>query len=556
MTMETKAPSTRTVESAPVADVPLAPLPDHWRSLPRAFVHRARSQPGAEAMADSTGASLTYGQTFLRSLALGRVLARTLGPSPYVGVMIPPTVPAAVVNVSLALWGKIAVNLNYTANQRTVDSAIDQTGLTHVLTSKKVLDRVGLQPKGTVVLLEELAKEVGLLDKLWAATVSKAVPISALGSFLPGLKGDGLEETATIIFTSGSTGDPKGVVLSHRNILSNAHAINLQVRLEPTEVVLGILPLFHSFGTTVTLWTALCLGLKTVYHINPLDARVVGKLCQDHGVTIIIGTPTFMRTYLQRCDREQFQTVRRVILGAEKLKPELARDIRETLQIEPLEGYGCTETGPVISVNVDHEIQTPDGRPLAGNRLGTVGRPLPGTAIKTVDPETGADLPRGTEGLIHVQGPQVMVGYHNREEATAKVLKDGWYNTGDLGLLDADGFLKITDRMSRFAKIGGEMVPHLAVESAILEATGATEQAVAVTSLPDPKRGERLVVIHTKELGMPPSEIVRKISETGLPRLWVPSAEEFLEFESIPVLGTGKLDLRRLRELARERSHG
>ncbi len=555
MTLQTKAETVPTAESVPVPDVPLSPLPEHWRSLPRALVHRARSASDAEAMADSTGVSLTYGQTLLRAAALGRVLARTVGPSPFVGVMIPPTVPAAVVNIALALWGKIAVNLNYTANQQTVDSAIDQTGLTHVLTSQKVLDRFPLKPKGKIVLLEELAKQVSLVDKVWAATVSKVVPISALGSFLPGLKGDGLDQTAAVIFTSGSTGDPKGVVLSHGNILSNAHAINTQVRLTKDEVILGILPFFHSFGTTVTLWTALSLGLKSVYHINPMDARIVGKLCQDHGVTIIIGTPTFMRSYLQRCDKEQFQTVRRVILGAEKLKPELARDIRETLQIEPLEGYGCTETGPVVSVNVDHEIKAPDGRSLSGNRLGTVGPPLPGTAIKTVDPETGADLPRGSEGVVHVKGPQVMVGYLHREEATSKVLRDGWYNTGDLGMLDADGFLKITDRMSRFSKVAGEMVPHLAVESAILEATGATEQSVAVTSLPDPKRGERLAVIHTKELGMSPQEIVQKIAASGLPRLWIPSAEEFIEVETIPVLGTGKLDLRRLRELAQEHSN-
>ena len=238
-------------------------------------------------------------------------------------------------------------------------------------------------------------------------------------------------------------------------------------------MVLGILPFFHSFGFTVTLWTVLCLGKRVVYHFNPLDAKIIGTLCEKHGVTLLDGHADFMRTYLQRCEPKQFATLVHLILGAEKLKPELAREIQEKLGIEPMEGYGCTELSPVVAVNTPHEMTLPDGRTVHGNRPGTVGLPLPGTAVKTVDPETGPTSRAGREGMILVKGPQVMVGYLNRPEATAKVLKDGWYTTGDLGYVDADGFLKITDRLSRFSKIGGEMVPHMAVESAIMEATGA-----------------------------------------------------------------------------------
>ncbi len=180
-----------------------------------------------------------------------------------------------------------------------------------------------------------------------------------------------------------------------------------------------------------------------------------------------------MRLYLKSCDPKQFRTITHLLLGAEKLKPELARDIQNALHIDPVEGYGCTELSPVVAVNVPNEVVMPDGRKISGNRLGTVGQPLPGTALKTVDPDTGADLPRGTEGMIAVKGPQVMVGYLNRPEATAQVKKDGWYSTGDLGYVDSDGFLKITDRLSRFSKIAGEMVPHLGVESAIMEIDGS-----------------------------------------------------------------------------------
>jgi acyl-[acyl-carrier-protein]-phospholipid O-acyltransferase/long-chain-fatty-acid--[acyl-carrier-protein] ligase len=376
-----------------------------------------------------------------------------------------------------------------------------------------------------------------------------------LGAFAPGLRSDCLDAEATVIFTSGSTGDPKGVVLSQRNILSNIHQVDAHVHLQPEEVVLGILPFFHSFGFTITIWTALCLGKKVVYHVNPLDARTVGKLCQEHGVTLLVATPTFARLYLKNCEPRQFRAITHFILGAEKLKPELARDIQRTLGIEPLEGYGCTELSPVVAVNLPREVELSDGRKVAGNRPGTVGLPVPGTAIKTVDPDTGADLPEGAEGVIAVKGPQVMAGYLNRPEATDQVIKNGWYITGDIGYVDPDGFLKITDRSSRFSKIAGEMVPHVSVESAIMEATGVDEHHVAVAGLPDPKHGERLCVLYT-DLGMPPVEAHHRLNAGPLPKVWIPSVRDFIHVEEIPITATGKVDLRQLREIALRKSAG
>lgn len=530
----------------------LTPLPRAWTSLPWAFVRAARANSRKVAMADSSGASLTYGNLLLRSIVLGRVLARRLGPEPYVGLLLPPAVPSAVANLALALWGKIPVNLNYTASQRLIDSSIDQCGIKHVITSRRALDKLNLAPKGTLIHLEDVPGQVKTVDKVVAAGLVKLAPEALLRAALPGLRNDNMEATATVIFTSGSTGDPKGVLLSHRNVLSNVHQMDQHLDLLPDETVLGILPYFHSFGFTVTIWTVLSLGRTVVYHNNPLDARHVGDLCAKHGVTMLVGTPTFMRLYLQKCKPEQFSKLIHLLLGAEKLKPELARSIRETLGIDPMEGYGCTELSPVVAVNQRGDKMTADGRKVAGNRLGTVGTPLPGTAIQTRDPDSGEALPPGTEGMIHVKGPQVMVGYLNRPETTAQVLRDGWYCTGDLGFVDADGFLSITGRLSRFSKIGGEMVPHEALESAIMSATGVTEQNVAVTSLPDPKRGERLVVVHTG-IGHTPEEVCRKLNESAIPKLWIPSPDSFIAVESLPVLGTGKLDLRGLRELAGER---
>jgi acyl-[acyl-carrier-protein]-phospholipid O-acyltransferase/long-chain-fatty-acid--[acyl-carrier-protein] ligase len=505
-------------------------------------------------MADSTKASLSYSDTLLRSIILSRVLRRLVGPAKFVGLLLPPTVPSAVANLALALLGKVPVNLNYTASQALVDSSIAQCGITHVITSRKVLDKFGIEPQGTLVFLEDVPQQVRLIDKLIGAAIAKLVPTSLLGSFLPGLRHADLEATATVIFTSGSTGDPKGVVLSHRNVLSNIHQINNHLRLLPEEVVLGILPFFHSFGFTVTIWTVLCLGRNVVYHFNPLDARIIGDLCEQHGVTMIVGTPTFMRTYLKKCAPSQFKALVHLLLGAEKLKPELFDEIKSSLGIAPLEGYGCTELSPVVSVNVLHDVALPGGRTVSGNRPGTVGRPLPGTQIKTIDPDSGAELAEGSSGLILVKGPQVMVGYLNRSEATEKVLNDGWYNTGDLGYVDPEGFLHITDRLSRFSKVGGEMVPHMAVESAILDAAGISEPCVAVTALPDPKRGERLFVVFTNELSISPIEVQKRLLASELPRLWIPAVDDFIRVETIPILGTGKVDLRKLKEIAHDRS--
>jgi len=538
-----------------VPDRPLAPLPKGWTSLGRAFVTSARARPSAPCLADSTGTKLAYGETFLRASALARVLGRIVGTGRYVGVMVPPTVHGAVANLALTLLGKIPVNLNYTASQGIVDSSIDQCGITHVLTSGRVLDKFKIRPKGELVLLEDIPKKVTILDKAFAAFVAKVVPSAALGACLPGLRTQSLDDPATVIFTSGSTGDPKGVVLSHGNVLSNVLQFKQQVELGPDEVILGVLPFFHSFGFTVTIWGVYCLGFKGVYHFSPLDARVIGGLCDEHKATIVLCTPTFFQGYLKRCDRSQFASMRLPILGAEKLKPEVAEQIRSTLGIEPMEGYGCTELSPVVAVNTPNEQPTADGRIVPGNRPGTVGMPVPGTAIKTVDPETGEDLPRGSVGLIHVKGPQVMLGYLNKPEATAKVVKDGWYSTGDLGVVDSDGFLMITGRLSRFSKIGGEMVPHEGVESALVDAAGLKDleaPAVGVTAIPDPKRHERLIVIHTAALKSP-GDVCKALAAGPLPKLWLPSPEDFVLVDALPVLGTGKLDLRGLRTIAEDR---
>jgi len=551
--MNSASPVASTALECPEPDHSLPPLPRSWISLARVFVDQARRVPKKVAIADTSGATLTYADAFLRAVALARVLKRELDEAEYVGVFVPPSAPGAIANLALTLLGKIPVNLNYTAGEAVLDSSIQQAGITHVISSRRAISKFKLTPKCALIHLEDVPRKVTKHDKVMAALISRVIPSDLLGRFLPGLNGSLLDKPATIIFTSGSTGDPKGVVLSHRNVLANVHQINHHLVLSD-EVVLGVLPFFHSFGFTITIWTVLALGKKAVYHFNPLDSRIVGNLCQEHGATLLAATPTFARGYAQRCDPEQFRTMKLLLLGAERLKPEIAQEIEEKLKIAAYQGYGCTELSPVVAVNVPTTMRTPAGLDVAGNRPGTVGMPLPGTAIRTTDPETGTPLPRGTEGIIWVKGPQVMTGYLNRAEETARVIAGGWYNTGDLGFLDADGFLSITGRQSRFSKIGGEMVPHVKVESAIGEVLGVVDGAVAVTAVPDEKRGERLFVVHTS-VSMPPEQIVAQLRNGALPNLWIPSAGDFVEVESLPLLGTGKLDLRRLREIALEHAH-
>lgn len=541
---------TNLADNEPAPAAPMPGLPRHWRSLARAFVHQARAHPAAPAVVDASGQDLSYMALFERAVALGRVLSRRVRRATYIGLCVPPSVPGAVANLAIALRGKVPVNLNYTAGQDHIRAAIRQCRIEQVVAARQVMERFGIRPDVELIYLEDIPPTVTWFDRLWAAVVARAVPVALLGTVLPGLRDDRLDATAGVLFTSGTTGEPKGVVLSQRNLLSNIKQVEVHFQPLPDEVVLGVLPFFHAMGYTVSLWAVLCLGRRAVFHFNPLDAHVVGELCQRQRVTLIVATPTFMRFYLRRCGREQFSTLRCVMLGAEKLSAELAQDIRQTLGIEPLEAYGCTELSPVVSLNVDRVIHTTDGRTIDGHRLGTVGRPVPGTSLKTIGPDTGSDLPPGAEGIVCVKGPQVMVGYLNRPTETAEVVRDGWYVTGDIGRLDADGFLIISDRLSRFSKVGGEMVPHEKVEQIVRAAAGVDEHALVVTGVPDPRQGERLIVVYADLGGKSPDEVARMLIQGSTPRLWIPAVKDYIKIDALPRLGNGKIDLGQVRRLA------
>ncbi|HWB00243.1 MAG TPA: AMP-binding protein [Pirellulales bacterium] len=521
-------------------------------TLPRRMLRQCRRQLFKPKLADSTGTDLSGGMVLLRTLLLRRVLRRDVlaHDERFVGLILPPSAAGVLSNAALALDRRVAVNLNFTASADVMNSCIRQCGIKHVLTSRKVMEKLSAKLDAELVYLEDFRDRVTTLDKLIAGAEAFTTPIPVLERMLR-LTQAGVDDLVTVIFTSGSTGEPKGVMLSHRNVGSNVDAINAIVRLETHDVLLGAIPLFHSLGYTTTMWTVLTLNPKGAYHYSPLDAHGLGKLANQQRATIIITAPTFLRSYLRRCQPEDFAALDVAVAGAEKLPVDLCEAFEEKYGVRPVEGYGTTELSPLVSVNV------PAGRATEANKVvakeGTVGRPVPGVRVEVRDPESGKPLPTGTPGLLWVTGPNVMLGYLNQREMTARVVRDGWYNTGDMASIDADGFITITGRESRFSKLGGEMVPHLRIEEALQQALGSSpdELTIAVTAVPDARKGERLVVLHT-ELSKSPQELTKALAAQGLPNLWIPSADSFYKVDQIPVLGSGKLDLRHMNDLARE----
>jgi len=356
------------------------------------------------------------------------------------------------------------------------------------------------------------------------------------------------QDLSTIMFTSGSTGQPKGVMLTHANIISNLEGLYQAFHVDERDVILGVLPFFHSFGFTGTLWFPLISGLGAVYHFNPLDAKMIGKLVEDHKLSLLMSTPTFLNSYLRRCEPEQFKSLRLVMVGAEKLKESAAQAFQEKFGIRPMEGYGCTELSPIVSVNLpDYEGE---GLAQKAHKPGTIGLPLPGIAVKIVDPETMRTKGPKENGLLLVKGPNVMKGYLFNQAKTQEVLRDGWYKTGDIARMDEDGFITITDRLSRFSKIGGEMVPHIKIEEMIHSILNSTEQNCVVTSVPDDKKGERLAVLCLKDIEI--LSLYEELRKSGLPNLWIPDSQMFFTVDGFPLLGSGKLDLGAVKRQALE----
>ena len=516
------------------------------RPLGECFVQAARENWRRRAVSDSTGKKLTFRETLIGTVALASWLEGRLAGEEKIGLLLPQSIGGVLANLAVTLLGKVSVNLNYTASPEAFRSAMEQCGIRHVLTSRVFLQKLGTvaAPEGSIYL-EDILKSIGPAEKRRAWLKARFAP----RRLLSGTRHFRADDVATIIFSSGSTGDPKGVMLSHHNILSNLESLRMVFHPTPADCICGVLPFFHSFGFTATLWGPLLSGTSVVYHPNPLDGAGVAQTVRRNKATVLFATPTFLMMYIRHATTEDFASLRLVIVGAEKLKKRISDLFEKKFGIRPREGYGATELAPIAALNIPdfdtaciHQV---------GTKEGTVGHPVAGVAVKIVDPETGVMLPPGEPGLMLIMGPNVMLGYLGRPGKTREVIRDGWYDTGDIAVLDRDGFITITDRLSRFSKIGGEMVPHIAVEDELQRGLDTTEQVVAVTSVPDEKKGEKLVVLYADGAGSP-EDLRHIIGKSDLPNLWRPKPDCYFKIDSLPLLGSGKLDLKALKQKALE----
>jgi acyl-[acyl-carrier-protein]-phospholipid O-acyltransferase/long-chain-fatty-acid--[acyl-carrier-protein] ligase len=492
------------------------------------------------------GSVTTRGTLLAAAIVLSRYLLEHC-PGRRVAVVLPPGRGAVIANAALTLAGKVPVNLNFTAGRASIEAAIRIAEIKEVITAGPVIKRLPDFPWPERTLrIEEILPPLKKRIVLWRALVFLPWRILAAALRIPSV---GDREEAVILFTSGSAGEPKGVVLSHRNLLGNVSQFSSMLDLTREDAVLGCLPFFHSFGSTVTLWYPLIEGIRLVTYPNPLDTVKNVELIDKHKITLLISTPTFLRSYLRKAEPAQIASLKLIVTGAEKLPAELAKAFEARFGKAVEQGYGLTETSPVVSTNLpDPKKSTPEDSVQPATRFGSVGKMAPGMAAQIRDPDSGAALSLHETGMLWLRGPNIFEGYLNDPTRTAAVIQDGWFKTGDLGRFDEDGFLFIEGRLSRFSKIGGEMVPHETVETKIREALkiGSDDQCISVTGIPDEAKGEALVLLSTIEIE--PGALRTALNGIGIPNLWVP--KRILRVEAIPMLASGKLDLKGCRERA------
>jgi acyl-[acyl-carrier-protein]-phospholipid O-acyltransferase / long-chain-fatty-acid--[acyl-carrier-protein] ligase len=516
--------------------------PDLRRHLGRVTVSGLKKHQFREAIIDGMdGRRVKRGDLLAASITLSRWIRKNI-PEERVAVVLPPGVGAVVANVAVTLANKVPVNLNFTAGRTSLESAIQRGQILHALSAKAVMKRLADFPwPENVYRLEELMPELKPRIIFWRL-VSLLTPAPILSSLL-GLPREGGKKEAVLLFTSGSSGEPKGVVLSHHSILGNIAQFSSQLNMTSADSIMASLPFFHCFGCTVTLWYPITVGVRVISYPTPVDVVKNAELIERHRVMLLLTTPTFLRGYLKRAEPAQFASVKLLIAGAEKLPRELGEAFEAKFGIHVHEGYGLTETAPVVSTNLpDPRKNQPSDTIQPANRVGSVGKLLPGLAAQIRHPETDELLSSEALGMLWLKGPNIFEGYLNEPTKTAEVLKDSWFKTGDLARFDEDGFLYIEGRLSRFSKIAGEMVPHETVESKIIETFDLRmedERLVAVIGVPDESKGEALVLLTVRDLK--PPEIREKLLAVGIPSLWIPKTVK--RVEKIPILGSGKLDL-------------
>jgi acyl-[acyl-carrier-protein]-phospholipid O-acyltransferase/long-chain-fatty-acid--[acyl-carrier-protein] ligase len=518
------------------------------RHLAETCVRGLKKSPFATAVVDGLDHSaLSRSKLLGAAAALSRYLGKEF-PDERIAIVLPASKGSMVANLAVTLANKVPVDLNFTMGRAANESCCKRAGLRVAISATQFMERLKDFPWPERVLkLDELMPRLKPQIILWWM-MSILLPARLLLRLLKIPKKGGHTE-AVLLFTSGSTGEPKGVVVSHRNVVGNVSQFRQLLDATKDDAILASLPFFHTFGSTVTLWYPLIEGVRIVTYPNPLEATKNAGLIERYKLTLLLATPTFLRGYLRKVEPDKLRSLRLVITGAEKLPLDLAKNFEERFKQRVFEGYGLTETSPVVSVNLPEPQPTkPREQVQPSSRLGSVGKMAPGIAAEIREPETDRKLSLHETGMLWLRGVNIFEGYLHDPERTTDVLQDGWLKTGDLGRFDEDGFLYIEGRLSRFSKIGGEMVPHESIESKIVDLLGLSgrdERPIAIMGVQDEAKGEALVLLSAVDIDL--AELRKKLHEAGIPNLWIP--KHIQRVESIPVLASGKLDLKKCREL-------
>ena len=471
-------------------------------------------------------------------------------PDPRIAIVLPASKGSMVANLAVTLAGKTPVDLNFTMGRAANEFCCRRADLRVAISAAAFMERVKDFPWPERVLkLEQLLPQLKPQIFFWWM-MAIFCPTWLLLRLLQIPKTGGHAE-ASLLFTSGSTGDPKGAVLSHRNIVGNVSQFCELLDLRKSDGILASLPFFHSFGATVTLWYPLIEGARIVTYPSPLEIAKNAALIEKYKLTLLLATPTFLRGYLRKAEPPQLRSLRLVITGAEKLPLDLAKAFEDRFQQRVFEGYGLTETSPVVSVNLPEPEPKRGEQVQPSSRLGSVGKMAPGIAAEIREPETDRKLSLHDTGMVWFRGVNIFEGYLRDEKRTADVLHDGWLKTGDIGRFDEDGFLCIEGRLSRFSKVGGEMVPHEAIEQKVIHLlgyAGRDERVIAIIGVQDEAKGEALVLLAAADVDL--ALLRDKLRDAGVPNLWIP--KKLCRVETIPVLASGKLDLKECQELAKQ----
>ena len=517
------------------------------RHLAEECVRGLKRRPFATAVIDGLDHStLSRSKLLGAAAALSRFLRRQFADE-RIAIVLPANKGSMMANLAVTLAGKVPVDLNFTIGRAANESCCGRANLRVAISATQFMERIKDFPWPERVLkLDELMPRMKRQIIFWWL-ISILLPTRLLLQLLQIPKEGGHTE-AVLLFTSGTTGEPKGVVISHRNVVGNVSQFRQLLDAKKNDAILASLPFFHTFGSTVTLWYPLIEGVRIVTYPNPLEAARCAALIERYKLTFLLATPTFLRVYLRKAQPHQLRSLRLTIAGAEKLPLDLARHFEERFGKRVFEGYGLTETAPVVSVNLPEPL--PNVEPTS--RLYSVGRMAPGIAAEIREAETDRKLSLHETGMLWLRGVNIFEGYLHDPKQTAEVLRDGWLKTGDIGRFDEDGFLYIEGRLSRFSKIGGEMVPHEAVENKIVDLLGLSgrdERPLAVVGVQDEAKGEALVLLSAVDVDL--CELRKELHEAGIPNLWIPKHVQ--RVESIPVLASGKLDLKKCKELVPER---